>query len=418
MITHPENLDTTLAAAKLYGLSESNILIFGSTNAKDGSIRCVDDALFSSNELGVPTRYTREEIMNDPAYLYFTSGTTGKKKAVIVTQYEMCSNIHFKKWPYANVNILSYTEFHHVSALMTTMNFPLYYGSTCYIITHFSLRDFCAAIQKHQINITTTQPFILSALINDSLVQEYDTSSLKGFVCGGAALDNSITRSVKEKFNLPVLNIYGLTEFLGLFETTPEITFANGTGYLAYGFTARLVDDEGKDVPEGQMGELWVSGPTMSRGYYRNPEATAQVFDTDGYFHTGDLFTRGSDGFFTYIDRAKDMIKYHLHHIYPSEIEAVLMTHTVVADCAAIGIYCSEQATEFPRAYVELVQGETKNKDLERELEEYVNSQLPDAKHLRGGIVFIDSFPRTPSGKIQRRLLRENNTETSIRVLA
>jgi 4-coumarate--CoA ligase len=417
LITHPENLETTVAAAKLYGLSESNILVFGDTSIRDSNVRCIDEALYSSNELGTPVDYTSEEIIHDPAYLYFTSGTTGKKKAVAIPQYAVMNTMHFKKWPYANVNYLAYTKFHHASSLMITMHFPLFYNSTAYIMTHFNLHSFCAAIEKHKIDVTATQPFVLSDLLNESLVKEYDISSLKGFTCGGEVLDNSITRKIKEKLGLSVLNVYGMTEFLELFESSPEITLRNGVGYLAYGFTARLVDDEGKDVPEGQMGELWVAGPTISRGYYRNPEATAKTIDADGYFHTGDLFMRDPDGLFHYINRIKDVIKYHLNHISPNEIETVLMTHPAVAECTVIGAYSSEQATELPRAYVQLVEGETKSDDLNIELQEYADNQLPDPKRLRGGVFFIDSFPRTPSGKIQRRLLRENKQQ-GIRVLA
>jgi acyl-coenzyme A synthetase/AMP-(fatty) acid ligase len=416
LIAHVETLDRALAAAKIHGLPESNILIFGDTGAPD-CIRCVDGTLLDGEELGTPIEYTKEEIMNDPAFLYFTSGTTGRKKAVMVTQYAICSSVHMKDWPYHNVNILSYTEFHHASALLTTMHLPIYFGSTSFIMAHYSLRNFCAAVQNHQIHMTTTQPYVISALANNEITKEYDISSLKGVVCGGAALDNSITRLAKEKLGLPVLNVYAMTECLGGFDTTPAITLANGTGHLAYGFSAKLVDEEGNEVPEGEMGELWLKGPTSAGGYYRNPEATADTFDSEGYVHTGDLFKRDQDGLFTYVDRSKDLIKYLLHHIYPSEIEKIIMTHSAVVDCAVIGVYSSEFATELPRAYVQLVEGEAEKKDMKRELLEYAHSQLSDAKHLRGGIVFIDSFPRTPSGKIQRRFLRDT-VRTDSKVIA
>jgi acyl-coenzyme A synthetase/AMP-(fatty) acid ligase len=406
LVGHLETLEVTLAAAKIYGLPESNILIFGDTGAED-NIRCVDDSLLSDEEIGVPIQYTKEEIMNDPVYLYFTSGTTGRKKAVNITQYAMCSTVHLRDWPYRNVNILSYTEFNHGSSLVSTMHFPLIFGSTAFIMAHYSFRSFCEAIQTHKIHLTTTQPYIIYALAKDSIADEYDLSSLKGVVCAGAALDPSIVQLAKEKLGLSVLNVYGMTEVLGLFHTTPEISLASGTGYLEYGFEAKLVDEEGNEVPEGEMGEFWMKGPTMSRGYYKNPEATANAFDADGYLHTGDLFKRDQEGLFTFIDRAKDLIKYHLHHIYPSEIEKVLITHPAVSDCVVIGLYYSEFATELPRAYIQLVEGAAENEDIEQELQEYADSQLPDAMRLRGGIVLDNSLPRTASGKIQRRRLKE-----------
>lgn len=406
LIAHVETLEKALAAAKIYGLSEANILVFGDTGAID-TIRCVDDTLYSSEELGTPIEYTKEEIMNDPVYLYFTSGTTGRKKAVMVTQYSALSCIHMKDWPYENANILSYTEFHHASALITTTHFPMFFGSTSFIMAHYSLRNFCAAIQTHEIHMTTTQPYVISALANDKIPKEYDISSLAGVLCCGAALDISIVHLAKEKLNLPVLNVYAMTECLGGLDTSPAITSVGGTGHLAYGFTAKLVDEEGNEVEEGQKGELWLKGPTTAAGYYRNPEATAKTFDSEGFVHTGDLFTVDQDGLFTYVDRSKDLIKYLLYHIYPSEIENIMMTHPAVMECAVIGVYSSEFATELPRAHVQLMDDDTDNESIVEELLEYTNSQLPDSKHLRGGIILVDSFRRTPSGKIQRRFLQD-----------
>lgn len=201
-----------------------------------------------------------------------------------------------------------------------------------------------------------------------------------------------------------------MTEVLGLFDTNPDVTLIDGLSYLASGCTAKLVDKEGKEVSNGEMGELWVKGPTV-KPYYRNPEATAATLDSDGYLHTGDLLKCDKNGLFFYVDRSKDLIKYHLVHIYPSEIENVLMTHPKVADCAAIGVYYSELVTELPRAYVNLVDGEQYSKKVERELREYADSRLSNEKQLRGGLFIVDSFPRTASGKIQRRLLRQKAHE-------
>lgn len=404
VVAHEETLENVLNAAKIYGLSESNILVFGDTDVDN--IRCVDNTLFGSEELGVPVEYTKEEIMNDPAYLYFTSGTTGRKKAVIITQYIVSSSFILSEWPFPKINILAYTEFNHGSALMATIHLPIYYGCTAFVMKNYTFRGFCEAIQTHHIVLTATQPYIISALAKDSIAQEYDISSLKVVVCTGAALDISVIRLAKEKLGMAVLNAYGLTEVMGMFINTPDTSLAGGNGYLGYGCEARLVDEEGNDVPEGEMGELWVKAPTLTRGYYKNPEATARAFDTDGYFHTGDLFKRSEDGNFTYIDRAKDLIKYLLHHIRPSEIEQVLITHPAVSDCVVIGVYSPELVTELPRAYVQLVGDAQVNENMEQELQEFADNQLSDVKRLRGGVVIVDSFPRTSSGKIQRRALK------------
>ena len=405
LIAHKDTLETSLAAAKLIGLSESNILVFGDLGVD--KIRTVNETILSQDELATPLEFTEQEMINNPAFLYFTSGTTGRKKAVMITQNNILNSLFFKDWDFKDMNLLGYTEYHHASSLLTNMHLSVYLGLTTYVMPHYTLRNFCAAVEKFKINMTTTQPFIISALAKDAIASEYDLSSLKFVICCGAALDNSVTHTVKERLGLLIMNAYGMTEVLGLFESNPEITEANGIGYLASGFSARLVDDDGNDVPIGQMGELWVKGPTVARGYYRNPEATASTFGADGYLRTGDLVKCDENGMFYYVDRFKDLIKYRLYHIYPSDIETVLMTHPKVADCAAIGVYYPEYTTELPRAYVHLVDGEKYTEDVQRELQEYADSRLSDEKRLRGGVVIVDSFPRTASGKIQRRALRQ-----------
>ncbi|KAI9477859.1 MAG: hypothetical protein EXX96DRAFT_228449 [Benjaminiella poitrasii] len=406
VIAHKDTLKSVLAAAKSYGLSESNVLVFGDIATK--GVRTVNETILEGDELAEPYKYTPEEIMNDPAYLYFTSGTTGAKKAVKLTQHNMICCLTFKTdWPFDDVNILAYTEYHHVSSLITAIHFAIYAGYTTYVMAHYSLRAFCEAVEKYKINLTITQPFIVSALAKDSLVEDYDISSLKVVLCCGAALDNSVTLTVRERIGLLIINAYGMTEVVGVFDSTPAITEANGIGYLAPGISARIVDENGQDVPAGQMGELLVKGPTVARGYYRNPEATAKAFDADGYLHTGDLVKCDENELFYYVDRSKDLIKYYLHHIYPSDIENVLMTHPKVADCAAIGVYYPEITTELPRAYVHLVDGEKYTEKISQELQEYADARLSDEKRLRGGVVIVDSFPRTASGKIQRRVLRQ-----------
>ncbi|KAI8084043.1 uncharacterized protein B0P05DRAFT_570449 [Gilbertella persicaria] len=412
VVAHIDTIDSVLAAAKIYGLDESHILIFGDTDMKGA--RTVDATLLSGDELATPYEYTPEQIGNDPAYLYFTSGTTGRKKAVKVTQRMIITSlILIEEFSLPSANMLAYTEFHHASSLLTAIHQPLYCGITVYVMPHFTFIGICEAIQKYKIAFMVAQPYIVSSMAKDKIAAEYDFSSLQCIMCCGAALDQNITLTAKERLGLNVINGFGMTELFGLFRTTPAITLANGLGYLAPGYSAKLINDEGNEVPIGQMGELCVKGPTMTTGYYRNPEATAALIDTEGYLHTGDLLRCDEEGMFYYVDRSKDLIKYGLEHIYPSDIENVLMTHPKVSDCAVIGFYSQELTTELPRAYVLLASHEKYSEAVERELKEYADSRLPDRKRLRGGLIIVKSFPRTASGKIQRRLLRQQANEAT-----
>ena len=381
-----------------------NILLFGDESV--GDIQTVDQALLSEEELATPYPYTADQIQNDPSYLYFTSGTTGAKKAVIITQSTIIATLSLKdKWLPVGTHTLAYTEFHHVSSLITAMHLPLFTGCVAYVMPHYTFENLCSAIEKYKISVTTTQPYIIAALAKDNIARNYDLSSLNFVYCAGAALELAVTLSVKERIGLKVINFYGMTEAIGVFDADESTSLVNGIGYVASGFTAKTIDEQGNEVPQGEVGELLVKGPTITRGYYRNPKATTEAIDSEGYLHTGDLVKCDEEGMFTYMTRCKDLIKYRLAHIHPTSIENVLLAHPKVADCAAVGVYSPELVTELPRAYILLNDGEKLNREVIKELEEYSNSQLADEMRLRGGIIIVDSFPRTPSGKIQRRFL-------------
>ncbi|KAI8966949.1 hypothetical protein BDF20DRAFT_918033 [Mycotypha africana] len=406
VVTHKDNYAKVLEACACAHLPKTNVVVFG--DAAVGGLRTVHDTLLSKQELAEPMTFTADQLANDPAFLYFTSGTTGDKKAVIITQRIVMANLAIKKeWPFDDINILAYTEFHHASSLLTAMNFAFQNGATVYVMPHYTLRRFCEALEKYSIHLTNTQPYIIAALTKEKVAEEYDLSSLSYAICCGAALDHSVTLAAKEKIGLRVFDIYGMTEVLCIFEADADLTEKHSIGEIAPHFQVKLVDEEGKEVPTGEMGELCVKGPTVTKGYYRNPEATAKSIDKEGWFHTGDLVKCDENGYFYYVDRAKDMIKYYLVQIFPSDIESVLITHPKVADCAVIGLYQKELTTEYVTAYVTLVEGEKPSKELEQELRAYCDSRLDDDKHIRGGVHIIPEFPRTPSGKIQRRILKE-----------
>ncbi|KAI8875602.1 acetyl-CoA synthetase-like protein [Backusella circina FSU 941] len=412
LIAHSSTLDQALEAAKSVGLPRNNILVFG--DEKINGIRSVTETLLSGDELAVPYDYSEYEIMHSPAYLYYTSGTTGKKKAVMMTQYNILASFFIKdNWEFSTETVIAYTEFHHASSLCVIMHIAIFYGFTVYVMTHYSLPKLCQAIQDFKVTFFATQPYIIASMAKEEITNKYDFSSLKGVICGGAALDNAVTRLAVEKLGIYVLNAYGMTEALGMFLSDPAITFMGGVGAIAPGFSAKIIDEDGNDVEEGQMGELIVKGPTITQGYYRNLKATKSTIDSDGYLHTGDLFRCNKDGIFFYIDRHKDLIKYKLHHIYPSDIESVLFTHPMVSDCAVIGVYYPEFTTELPRAYIQLVGDEKYNPKIEQEIQTYADSRLPNEKRLRGGVVIVNSFPRTASGKIQRRILREKSSQSN-----
>jgi acyl-CoA synthetase (AMP-forming)/AMP-acid ligase II len=164
------------------------------------------------------------------------------------------------------------------------------------------------------------------------------------------------------------------------------------------------------------IGELCVKGPNVMKGYLNNPEATKNMIDADGFLHTGDVVQVDKIGDFYIVDRIKELIKYKGYQVPPAELEAILQTHEAVADAAVIPVISEELATELPRAYVALKETH-KGAITASELAEYVAKRVAPHKQLRGGVEFLDAVPRSPSGKILRKLLRNQaNNEKKILV--
>ena len=171
--------------------------------------------------------------------------------------------------------------------------------------------------------------------------------------------------------------------------------------------TAKYMSPEEEEVPVGQVGELWIKGPNVFKGYLNNPEGTKNALTPDGYFKTGDVGYQDKDGNFFITDRVKELIKYKGFQVPPAELEGLIASHEKVNDVAVIGIYNKDQATEVPRAYVVLTTGVQAGLQMEKEISDWVAGKVANHKRLRGGIRFVDEIPKSVSGKILRRVLKE-----------
>lgn len=249
-------------------------------------------------------------------------------------------------------------------------------------------------------------PFMATELFKRlSLTKKYDMFFLSQIILGSAHVDKSIIQSAKEGLSLCFINTYGMTEILLVCRVSAEQSIAGTVDRLSDGVFGRIVDDDGNELPPGSEGELRIKGPTITLGYYNQPEATAELFDEQGYLKTGDIFKADENGLLYYVIRKKDLIKYYGINVFPAEIEEVITGHPQVTDCAVIGIF-SKEGTELPRASVSLLDKVSDKVSLLKEIAEYAGSQLPDSKKLRDGIFEISSFPRTGTGNIQRLKLQ------------
>ncbi len=364
---------------------------------------------------------TLPELRFDPAShiaaLPYSSGTTGLPKGVMLTHRNLVANmVQGAMFGLRQDDVvLGVLPLFHIFGLNVVMNTSLSAGCTLVLMPRFDLEGFLETIQRHRITFAFLVPPILLALAKHPLVDRYDLSSLRCIISGAAPLGDALTLEVQARLpNCQVRQGYGLTETSPVVLAGPEDggAPAGSAGRLVAGSECQIVDPEnGEPLPRGQRGELWIRGPQVMLGYLNRPEATAQVLDSEGWFHSGDIAIIDEAGFVSVVDRLKELIKVKGMQVAPAELEDLLLTHPSVADVAVIPIP-DERAGELPKAFVVLKPGASASAD---DLMAFVEGQVAAHKRIRA-LEFVAQIPKSPSGKILRRVLveqeRAKRTET------
>lgn len=282
----------------------------------------------------------------------------------------------------------------------------------------FDLERFLQSVQRYKITFAHLVPPIILRLAKDPLVQRYDIRSMRMINSGAAPLSATLAAEATAKTGVPIKQGYGLTETSPTsnaqtwsnWETTP-----GSVGELGAGFTAKVVGEDGQELGPDQDGEIWFKGPSVMMGYLNNEKATANALTPDRYFKTGDVGHFDGRGCLYITDRVKELIKFKGFQVAPAELEGLLLTHPKVVDVGVIGVQDEAQATELPRAYVVVGEGVERTRKLEREIVDFVGARLAKHKQLRGGVIFLDAIPKSPSGKILRRILRDRKDPLEVR---
>ncbi|KAL0094897.1 hypothetical protein J3Q64DRAFT_1085704 [Phycomyces blakesleeanus] len=404
IIAHEETLEAVKRAAKKLGLKDEDILVFG--NKTIDGIKPFRTTLMNHSSLAIPIKPSLEYLTTEPAYIYYTSGTSGTKKMVTITHTNIVAAMYSRDyWLKPDARYLSYASNAHSTAMVIAMNVCIKEGTETYLMKNFSLKEYCVAIQKYKIQFTIIQPWVAAALAREPFVEDYDLSSILVAFSAGSPLDTVTISRFMKRHKFPLLSGFGMTEIISGLKLCNEAAKRGSVGRLCPNFTAKIINENGEEIMNGTMGELCLRGPVVTPGYYNNPKATEAAIDKDGFFHCGDFFRVDEDGFFYFISRIKDIIKYYGYQISPSIIEDILITHPDVSECCVVGHYSEELFTELPKAFVVLRSAQA-NKPTEEELISYTNNQLPNQMHIRGGLVFLDSLPRSSLGKVQRNSLR------------
>jgi long-chain acyl-CoA synthetase len=352
--------------------------------------------------------FASEANPDDVAVLQPTGGTTGTPKCAMLTHRNLVANAHqVAAWfprmaTDEDVSILCPLPLFHIYGLTVDMNYAMLVGAGLILIPRFD-PEMVLKATKHRPRLFPGAPIMYQTLAHHPDVGKYDLSSIEACISGAAPLAPEVQRDFEAVTGGRVVEGYGLTEASPVTHCNPvHGERRNGTIGLPFPSTdARVVDPESGDpLPAGEVGELVVRGPQVMAGYWERPDETAAAL-RDGWLWTGDMATMSEDGFFTIVDRAKDLVIVGGINVYPREVEEVMLTHPAVKDAAIIGTP-EERRGEVPYAFVVLHPGASAT---EEELLAHCRANLARYK-VPTAVEFRDDLPKTMIGKVLRKDLR------------
>lgn len=386
------------------------------------------DAETLESIIGQPTEFAElpdgtlpavQILPEDDATIFYTSGTTGKPKGALGTHRNLCTNIMSGGYSAACTVLrrgatlpdpvqkvgLTVIPLFHVTACSAGLMGAIMTGNTLIFMHRWDPVQAFEIIEREKVSSTGGVPTIAWQLLEHPERKNYDLSSLEIVTYGGAPAAPELVRKIRDEFGALPGNGWGMTETMATVTSHSSEDYLNrpdSCGPPVAVADLKIMDETGtQERPVGEVGELWARGPMVVKGYWNNPEATAETF-IDGWVRTGDLARLDKEGWCYIVDRAKDMILRGGENIYSSEVENVLYDHPAVTDAAMIGLP-HKQLGEEPAAVVHLAPGETAS---EKELQEWVAARLAKFK-VPVRIVFTeDVLPRNANGKILKKDLR------------
>ncbi|WP_326548144.1 long-chain-fatty-acid--CoA ligase [Mycolicibacterium sp. ND9-15] len=343
---------------------------------------------------------------DDVAFLMYTSGTTGAPKGVMLTNdnYFCKATGIAERWRFDadSVSLAVMPMFHMAGSGWALVG--LCEGARTVVLRDIEPVAILEAVARHGITNMLLVPVVIQRLLEMPGVETADFASLRAIVYGASPITDDVLVRALERFDCDLLQVYGQTETTGsitqLDRHDPELLRSCGQAFPWV--EVRIVDDAGRDAPTGAVGELWTRSRQNMRGYWNNPDATAATLTPDGWLKTGDAGYLDDEGYVYLHDRVKDMIVSGGENVYPTEVENVLMTHPDVGDVAVIGVPDPTWG-EAVKAIVVPVAGTSPS---EAELVAYARRRLAGFK-LPKSVSFVKDLPRTPSGKVLKRALRE-----------
>jgi 4-coumarate--CoA ligase len=438
VVTQLAVIDTVRKACKQVGIAEDSIILIGDERDPSGRVK----HWTSVRNISGTVKYQKTNIRpsTDVAFLVYSSGTTGTPKGVMLSHNNIISNVQQigvseggnLTWNGSKTvsdiplpekgqgdKILACLPFFHIYGLTILIHNPAYLGLTTIIMPRFEIERWCSLVQQHRITFSYIVPPIVVLLSKHPKVTDYDLSSMRMTNSGAAPLTRDLIESVYQRTGIRIKQGYGLSETSPTTHQQRWEDWQSGmgsTGWMVPNMEmkfcavpgAEAESDGTKELPRGQTGELYVKGPNIFLGYHNKPEATAGCLSEDGWFRTGDVghLTERGDLYIT--DRLKELIKYKGFQVPPAELEGYLVDNEMVDDVAVVGVESEELGTEVPRAYIVRKGGmKAVQKGDEARIIKWLAAKVANHKKLRGGVKFVDAIPKSASGKILRRILKE-----------
>ena len=374
------------------------IVVDAEADSDDGSLR-LDDLLASAPAplVDVPADHL--------AALLFTSGTAGAPRAAMLTHGNLSSNLEQSRssgrFESSDV-VFGVLPLHHIFGLNVMLGQTLAAGASIVLVHRFDPSTLIDTIEERGVTVVPGAPPLWVALSQFSSAPPNAFAGVRLALTGASKMPEDAAAAFEARFGIPILEGYGLTEASPVVTTSAGIEVRPGSvGRVLAGIEVRLVDAAGEDVLQDDAGEIWLRGPNVFAGYWRDPEATARVLTKDGWLRTGDMAVMDHDGYLFIVDRAKDLIIVSGFNVYPAEVEEVIADMAGVAEVAVIGVP-HPHTGEAVKAYVVALPGVVLHEEqvIEHCLDELARYKCPTK------VLFVDELPRGISGKLLRRVLR------------
>ncbi|KAF4344793.1 phenylacetyl ligase [Fusarium beomiforme] len=409
-------LQTALKATQAVGIPNENVFLLTMpyTTTVD-RFKTIDNLIEEGRGLpALPSlQWKKGQGARQTAYLLYSSGTSGLPKPVMLSHYNIISGI-IQTCTFDSVSrklddvdtqvMLGVLPFSHVFGLMLITHLGTYRGDEIIVMPRFEFEPFLAAVSRFKIQqLPIVPPIVIQMLDRREVCRKYDLCSVRFVYTGAAPLGKETVDDL--------LSLY------------PKWRVGQGyvgtTGSLLPAAKAKIIDPEGKEITDYETpGELLIQSPTVSLGYFNNPKATAETFfedDNGRWIRTGDevlvRLSETGNQHFVVVDRVKELIKVKGHQVAPAELEAHLLTHPAVSDCAVIQVP-DARAGEVPKAFVvKSTLATQSDEELVQDIQRHVEEHKARYKWLKGGVEFIEAIPKSPTGKILRRKLRDREKE-------